>query len=201
MEWSDFARSLIGTWPTAKWDQDLIAAYVSEIQARGVTADEAIGAVRSSSSDFVLSAGALAAAVERERQGPAPGWLEAHRMIATRISRLPYHDPEAGMEALVERLTREGHEAVARFVARLSARELRELPDPAREQNYGGSQALGRAEREYREVVKNWEADPRLGLALEDERAAPRLSARRGSGGMAGVVAGLEPARQIEEKT
>lgn len=195
-DWQPFARALIGTWPTAKWDADLISAYVAEIGARNIAPEEALEVVRETSSDFVLSAGAIAAAVERKRQGPPPPWTEAYRLIAARISRLPYHEPETGMVLLVERLTHEGHEAVARFVSKMTAKELREMPDPGRTQTITQAKQAERYEREYLQVTRDWASNPQRGLAISDELAAKRLA--KGDrpalrGGMQGVVETLRP--------
>lgn len=195
-DWTDVLTAWLGTWPAAKLDEDTLTHYVQELEGRGVTPSEALEAVRRSGEQFPPSAAALAADVHRKRQGSPPGFMSAHALLSQRITMLPYHDSDAGMEALVESLAADGHEAVARYAAGMSARELRELPDPAYVQDPGGVGMMGRAEREYREVVAGWRADPRPGLALEMARegAGHRIGT---SGGMAEVVDGLAPAGEL----
>lgn len=196
MTWREFMQTALGTWPHATWGPEASSAYVRELQARGVRPDEAVAAVRASTSQFPLSAGALAAVVERERQGPPPGWMEAYRLIADRITMLPYFEPESGMPALVDRLARDGHEAVARFAAALGAEALRNMPDPRQLQTASGSTALTRLEREYGSTVEAWREEPTPGLALAAARDGGRV--RVGSGGsMADVVSTLRPVPEL----
>ncbi len=163
--WRAVLAAYLGSWPHHNHGEEALAAYVHELEVRGIRPDEALRALRSSTGQFPPSAGALAAVVQRERQGPPPGYLAAHAALARNITLLPYADPESGMPALIERLASEGHEAVARWAVEMSPQELRELPDPAYPQDREGAWALGRAERGYNSAVEGWRADPTPGLA------------------------------------
>jgi hypothetical protein len=65
--WRDFARAALGSWPNAGWDSDTVAAYVSEIEARGIEPAEALRAVRESEARWPLSVGEVLRAVRAQR--------------------------------------------------------------------------------------------------------------------------------------
>lgn len=72
--WSRVGRALLGAWPNqvAAWGPDAIAAYVEELQARGVDADAALTAIRCCDADqrFPPSAPELAALARRDPSIP-----------------------------------------------------------------------------------------------------------------------------------
>ena len=72
--WTRVARALLGSWPerVASWGAEGIAAYVEELEARGVTADAALVAIRSCSADqkFPPSAPELAGMARRDPSRP-----------------------------------------------------------------------------------------------------------------------------------
>jgi hypothetical protein len=79
--WRGFIRALLGSWPSqvASWGEEGIAAYVAEVQARGVGPEDAIGAIRASTSSFPPSAGELA---KLARSDPSrPSFQEAYQTI------------------------------------------------------------------------------------------------------------------------
>lgn len=79
--WAQVTQVLLGSWPSqvATWGREGIAAYVAELQARGVSAAAAIVAVRSSSSAFPPSAGELAELARRDPDDPL--WPEVQQLI------------------------------------------------------------------------------------------------------------------------
>lgn len=190
-----FVQVLIGSFPSqvTAWGEEAIAAYCLELSKRGIFPAEAAKAVRKLTGDFPPSAGNLAHAVERERQGPPPDFMKAHRIIASKIGMLDYFRPAKGFDVMVAALAEE-HEAIARFAVAMGPRGLKEMPDPRYAQESGGSVATTRNEKAYRQAAKEWEAEPTLGLALgEAKRVAIGGS---GSGGMAALVEGLRPDRK-----
>lgn len=79
MTWEDVGRALIGSWPSqvASWGKDAIQAYVDEIQARGVTPDRALVAIRCCTGSFPPSAGELAAQARKDPDQPTADELLA----------------------------------------------------------------------------------------------------------------------------
>jgi hypothetical protein len=72
--WTPVANALLGTWPsqTAAWGKQGIAAYLSELGARGVGPDQALLAIRSydPDADFPPSAAKLAQVARRDPGAP-----------------------------------------------------------------------------------------------------------------------------------
>lgn len=71
---ADVAQALLGTWPNqvAVWGKSGIAAYLSELDARGVTPEQALIAIRSydPDADFPPSAAKLAQVARRDAAAP-----------------------------------------------------------------------------------------------------------------------------------
>jgi hypothetical protein len=63
MDWTPAATALLGTWPqqVAAWGRDAITAYLGELEARGMTPEQAVAAIRASDEKWPPSAGQLAA--------------------------------------------------------------------------------------------------------------------------------------------
>lgn len=165
-DWHDVAGRIIGSWPqTASWGEATISAYVAELARRGLTPDVAMAALDRANGEFPPSAPSLCLSAERALQGDVPTFMAAQRLIARRISMLPYRNPEQGMPALVERLQHDGHEVIARFAAEMGAEALRQMPDEPTPASTGQSVALSRYERAYQQCVAGWREDARPGLA------------------------------------
>lgn len=189
-DWREVTTAVIGGWPGQQFDRERMAAYVHELQARDLSADEALAAVREYRGQFPPSAATVAGMVDVHRQGPPPTWRAAYAQIASRITMLPYHDPESGWDAFIETLAGE-HESIARFAVQLGVRGVREMPDPNRTQDTAGSVELTRLEREWRETADAWRADPTRGVALEEARR------RQIGGSFAEAVGRLRPAGEL----
>jgi hypothetical protein len=60
-EWHDVGRVLLGSWPSqvSAWGREAIAAYVLELQERGLTPEAAISALRQWSDKWPPSAGEI----------------------------------------------------------------------------------------------------------------------------------------------
>ena len=71
-DWKPFTLALIGSWPSQvnSGGRETIAAYVAELEARGVSPDAALVAIRSSDGEFPPSAGKLAAAARTDPSAP-----------------------------------------------------------------------------------------------------------------------------------
>lgn len=192
-DWLPFAKALIGSWPGQQWDEETLGLYVEQITARGVSPEVAIQVLRSFTGAFPPSAGQVGAAAEIVRQGPPPGFYSMHRMIAKHVAKLDYHRPQSNFDRFIAAVAEE-HEVAARFAVELGPRGVREFPDPARSQDQGGSVALTRAEKSYTKLVREWEADPRPGVALTE---AKRMTLSSG-GGMQTVLDDLRPAGELE---
>lgn len=74
--WPRVGRALLGSWPerVASWGEEGIAAYVEELQARAVTPDAALVAIRScpATQKFPPSAPELAALSHNDPERPTP---------------------------------------------------------------------------------------------------------------------------------
>lgn len=62
-DWKPAANALLGSWPSqvASWGPEVLAAYLAELGARGMTPEQAVAAIRASDDRFPPSAGQLAA--------------------------------------------------------------------------------------------------------------------------------------------
>lgn len=73
--WKPVANALLGSWPSQvnSWGPEVLAAFCSELAARGVTPDAALIAVRSYSpdADFPPSAARLAQVARSDAKAPA----------------------------------------------------------------------------------------------------------------------------------
>jgi len=82
-DWARVATALLGSWPSqvASWGKEAIAAYAAELEARGVSADAALVAIRSCPAEqkFPPSAPELAALARRDPSRPT--FDEAFQMI------------------------------------------------------------------------------------------------------------------------
>lgn len=68
-DWKSVGTVLLGSWPAqvAAWGREGIAAYVSELQARGLSPEIAVGGLRSWDGKWPPAAGELAAFLRRDR--------------------------------------------------------------------------------------------------------------------------------------
>lgn len=136
-------RALLGSWPgtVAAWGADAIAAYIAELEARGLTADGVLFAIRTwpSGSDFPPSASNLGAGARRDPS--VPTFDELVSLVYGRAgilkARLPYigpiRDPERVRHDTAIARAREMHPLVYAFVAaprRLEWLRLLEIDDP-----------------------------------------------------------------------
>lgn len=73
-DWKPVANGLLGSWPSqvASWGREVLAAYLAELEARGVTPEAALVAIRSCGADqkFPPSAPELAALARRDPDRP-----------------------------------------------------------------------------------------------------------------------------------
>lgn len=81
LDWKPVGTALLGSWPAqvAGWGREGIAAYVAELERRGVRPEDALGAIRSCDGEFPPSAGRLAALARRDPS--APSFAEAFTLI------------------------------------------------------------------------------------------------------------------------
>ncbi|MET0604196.1 MAG: hypothetical protein ABW167_19585 [Baekduia sp.] len=197
--WQRVTAALIGSWPgqVASWGEVAIEAFIGEVAQRGLQPQEAVAAIRAIKSDYAPSAGTLVAVAERQRQGPVPDFMTAHRLIARHIGKLDYFRPTKGFDDMIAALAAE-HEAVARWAVAVGPRGLKEMPDPRYAQDTGGSTAITRLERSFRQTSKEWEEDPTPGLALEEAKrmtlGASSGPTQIGSHGWAATIEGMKPA-------
>ena len=80
-DWKSVATALLGSWPNqvAAWGREGLAAYISELQARGMTPEAALVAIRScpAGQKFPPSAPELAALARRDPSVPTVAELMA----------------------------------------------------------------------------------------------------------------------------
>lgn len=71
-DWKNVGTVLLGSWPAqvASWGREGIAAYVSELEARGLSPDVAIVGLRSWEGKWPPSAGELAGSLRRDVEIP-----------------------------------------------------------------------------------------------------------------------------------
>lgn len=76
-DWKLVTTALLGSWPSlvASWGREAIAAYVGELEARGLTPEDALRALRMCDAKFPPSAPELAAVARRDASKPT--WPEA----------------------------------------------------------------------------------------------------------------------------
>jgi hypothetical protein len=192
-EWRDVGRVLLARWPSqvTSWGQEGIVAFVQEIkETANSDPDAIIKALRASTSAFPPSAGELTALVERQRQGPAPSFMEAMKLICRHISLLDYYEPATTFDKFIERLA-EHHEAVARYALGIGPQQIKRLPDPAYAQDVGGSATLTRMDKSYAMARREWEEDPRP-LAVAEARRQALQAVERGELHKLRVVGAIE---------
>lgn len=76
-DWRDVGRALLGSWPSqvASWGREAIAAYCAELQARGLTPDAALRAIRSADAGPAPTAPSLAKLAHIDPEQPATAEL------------------------------------------------------------------------------------------------------------------------------
>lgn len=137
-DWKPFALALLGSWPSqvSGWGREAIAAYCAELEARGLTPESAIVALRALGGDFPPSAGELAKPARRDPSRPT--FAEAYRLLFEKGGALckvhvngvfdtPAHMRSAEHELIRSRLA-ELHPLIASFVERQGIERLRTLP-------------------------------------------------------------------------
>jgi hypothetical protein len=79
--WENVVEALLGSWPDRvnAWGERAITAYLGELQARGLTSEQALDAIRASTSSFPPSAGELAKLAHTDPSRPS--FQEAYRAI------------------------------------------------------------------------------------------------------------------------
>lgn len=173
----DVARALLGTWPTQVngWGKEGIAAYIHELQARGIDPDAALIAIRTydPDADFPPSAAKLA---QQARKDPSrPTAEEAIRLVQhilaarTKEWRTIWRGDDrakADEWAMIER-AEESHPLVAAFVANQGLSRLRAL-----------DLSDGAEPWDRKRFVEAWEAF----VQASEGRAVASLVAGRGSG-------------------
>lgn len=128
------ARVLLGSWPTtvAGWGRDGIANYVGELEARGLTAEGAVVALRSCEAEFPPSAATAAKIARQDASAPtfdeawkvimraltAPGYAEARRQqIAETGSTFVSDEDDRALEHRARQdAIADAHPLVRRFV-------------------------------------------------------------------------------------
>jgi hypothetical protein len=191
------ARALLGSWPGTipGWGKDAFAAFLAELQARNLTAEQVLVAVRSwpAGSDFPPSAPNLAAAARRD-----PGVPTASEMITlifgrggvlsarTKIRKASWEMGErdaADQDAMRERLA-DMHPIVASFVDREGLERLRGLN--LEDVEYGGARR--------RMLEQRWGEHLE---AVESREVAVLTSSRRGEMAKLDPLAALHVRRPV----
>lgn len=183
----DIGRALLGSWPGTvnAWGREGIAAYLAELEARGLTAEQTLLAIRTwpAGSDFPPSAPNLAA---RALEDPSvPTFPEAMRLVrhALRAFNLPLKgdfSTEAQMlgarnQRVLERA--EGlHPLVASFVDRMGVERLQ------REVGEMGDDEFGSLRR--RDLERAWREQCE---AMRGRERVLLVSGRSGRGSLASV--------------
>ena len=186
-DWKPFTLGLIGSWPSQvnSWGRETIAAYVAELEARGVSPDAALVAIRSSDGEFPPSAGKLAAAARTDPSAPTFDELLGGLYAPGGVVRALWSwTGEKGERIARERLEAE-HELVRAFVANVSLEWLRNL-DPREGQHEFAGADRRKLEASWREFVET--ADERHVHALV-------MGGRRGGG-----LQAVDPARSIAQR-
>lgn len=175
-------KALLGSWPgtMATWGREAIAAFVGELEARGLDPDTALRAIRTwpAGSDFPPSAPNLAAAARRDVAAPTSD--EIFQLIFGRRGILRARPPYTGFvtaETIEEaRLARaaEMHPLVAGFVRVQGLRRLSllEVDDP----EYGElrRKELAEAWARFVEAHEGREAEEMAALGAGETRSGLR---------------------------
>ena len=81
MGWSDVANVLLGSWPgyVSSWGREALAAYIAELEARGMTPEQALAGLRTWTGDAPPNVPELVAGVREDPERPT--FEEACRLI------------------------------------------------------------------------------------------------------------------------
>lgn len=136
--WNEVGQALVGSWPSqvSMWGRDGIAAYLAELEARGVTFEAALVAIRSCGAEqkFPPSAPELAALARRDPSRPT--FEEAYRLIygaggvlnaPVRYTGGPIIDRDAKKEDAMRARMADIHPLVASFIERFGLGRLQAL--------------------------------------------------------------------------
>lgn len=191
VDWKAVATSLLGSWPSqvASWGPEGIAAFIAEVQARGVTPEGALTAIRSCGPDqkFPPSAPELAG-LARRSEAPRILWAEAYQLLYGRggvfRARPKYNGGwrDNELQVATDKLQLERAEELSpllgAFVRSTGLRRLRtiELDDP----EYGALR--------LKELEAEWD---RFCEVNEDRDIAQIVAPRRGSMGRVDPLAAL----------
>jgi hypothetical protein len=180
--WQAVGRALLGSWPerVTTWGKNGIAAYVEELQARGVTPDAALVAIRlcPAGQAFPPSAPQLAGLTRRDPGRPT--WPEAYQLIygprGVLRARPPYppggwngNELEVAQDELAMERAFAFHPLLGAFIRSQGLKRLRllEVDDP----EYG--------ELRRRELGEDWD---RFAEANEGREVASLVAGRSGDG-------------------
>ena len=197
--WRPVARALLGSWPerVGLWGKEGVAAFIEELQARGVTTGGALAAIRSCDEHqrFPPSAPELAALARRDPS--APTFAEAYAAIygprGVLRARPPYppggwsgSELQAACDELALQRAFERHPLLGAFIRAYGLARLRmlEVDDP----DYGEIRR-----KELRSDFEQYVA------ANEHREVAALVAGRRGSLGRLDPLAalGLQAPAQI----
>lgn len=179
-DWKPVATTLLGSWPSqvGSWGRDALAAYLTELEARGVTPEQAIVAIRSCDGDqkFPPSAPELAALTRLDPS--VPTFTEAYALIrqALKAWNRPLtgdysneaemlHARERNVEQSLERV----HPMVRSFVAQYRLSELQRIVIEISDERFGAARR--------RELERAWAAHRE---AQDGRSVAAIASGRRG---------------------
>jgi hypothetical protein len=179
-DWKDVTRALLGTWPNqiAAWGREALAAYCAEVQARGITPDAALAAIRSAGAQqkFPLSVPELAGLARRDPS--LPTFDEAFQLIygsggvlrARPVYNGPIYDADTQRDEAARKRMAEIHPMAASFIERYGLDHLRtlEVDDP----EYG--------ELRRRDLRERWDAH----CAAMEDRAVIAIGRRDGLRGL-----------------
>jgi hypothetical protein len=174
---AEVATALLGSWPSqvAQWGREGIAAYMSELAARGVTPDRALVAIRLCPAGQTWPPSVPELAALARRDPGAPTFAEMMTLVfgdggvltaRTAVRKGPWGAGERDQldrEAMLERAG-EMHPLVGSFVERQTLDYLRQLN---LEDEYG---AIRR-----RDLQRDWDAH----LAAVENRDVTALTTRR----------------------
>lgn len=152
------------------WLEDLSDVPAEEAHA-------AVVAFARAGERFPPTSGWVRSEIDRRAQAPAPSFDEAQRWVGRHIARIGLVDPRGPEDTAtaIERFAMLGaHEVVLRWVQAVGIYSARMAPDGSLHAlDFGQSADRRDAARHYdRQVVPDWRAEPRPGLALERARLA-----------------------------
>jgi hypothetical protein len=198
-DWRQFAGRLLGAWPqhVGQWGEEGIAAYVAELEHRGVTPEAAHAALDRAQGAFPPSAPELASLVPGVAvSSPQRAWElveEAIRKFGTSIYASDYDvKHQAAVDWLADR-----DPVVAWWAAR---RELFQAHGSLGQEPINGEHGGAvrhRLEQEFKGVATEAENRVALGKPITARELTVRTAGEHG-GGMADLVERLRPARELE---